>query len=566
MFSMNDKWRRFIVFAAMMAFALLAIFQMTETPAMGDGFDCSAVTQIPQSECQALVDLYDATDGDNWTDNTNWKQTTTPCDWAGVTCFVHHVTELYLGSNNLNGTLTNLSGLTYVQKVTLVDNHLSGGIPDFQLPNLNEIQLSDNPFGGTIPDFTGMPKVTELRMGQCQLTGTIPDFSDLTNLEHLWIEQNQLSGPVPSFSNLSHLSYLELGYNQLDSLPDISGLPNLTYLGLDHNQLSGTIPDFTHLGALQTLILDNNQLDGSIPNFSNLPELLDLNLGYNHFSGSIPDFSHLSKLESLSIRGNRLEGVVPEFAAMPELNALYLDNNQFRGVLSASFCSRYFEFGDFGYNMLDVEETDSCVSSPDPDWRETQTVPPTKFYPGDLAMSKVQLTWNPIRYTDDGGYYEVLMSTTAGGPYSSVGKTASKHDDSLTVDGLTPGQTYYFVVRTFTPAHDYQQNDLTSENSDEVLVMLAAITTDGTDVTLTWTPATRFVQYEILYSTDFYFQPEDAGVTVETATSGSWTHAGAAADAANNYAYLLRGVDSNGNKSTVFNRTGEFTFSLTPGG
>ena len=48
--------------------------------------NCSAITGMPQSECQALVDLYDSTNGVNWTTKTGWKQTTTPCTWSGVTC------------------------------------------------------------------------------------------------------------------------------------------------------------------------------------------------------------------------------------------------------------------------------------------------------------------------------------------------------------------------------------------------------------------------------------------------------------------------------------------------
>ena len=40
-------------------------------------FDCAAVTEIPQSECEALVAFYVSTAGDNWTRNTGWLQTNT---------------------------------------------------------------------------------------------------------------------------------------------------------------------------------------------------------------------------------------------------------------------------------------------------------------------------------------------------------------------------------------------------------------------------------------------------------------------------------------------------------
>ncbi|MEI7562185.1 MAG: hypothetical protein WCJ39_00190 [bacterium] len=39
----------------------LSLFTLTQNT-----FSCLAVHDVPQSECQALVDLYNATDGDNW--------------------------------------------------------------------------------------------------------------------------------------------------------------------------------------------------------------------------------------------------------------------------------------------------------------------------------------------------------------------------------------------------------------------------------------------------------------------------------------------------------------------
>ena len=79
-------------------------------------YDCATATGLPQDECEALVALYNATDGANWTDNTNWLATTTPCDWYGVTCTAGQVTHLGLAVNQLNGEippeLGNLSALT----------------------------------------------------------------------------------------------------------------------------------------------------------------------------------------------------------------------------------------------------------------------------------------------------------------------------------------------------------------------------------------------------------------------------------------------------------------------
>jgi hypothetical protein len=42
-------------------------------------FDCSAVTQIPQAECEALVALYNSTQGWNWYSRFGWLDNYQPC-------------------------------------------------------------------------------------------------------------------------------------------------------------------------------------------------------------------------------------------------------------------------------------------------------------------------------------------------------------------------------------------------------------------------------------------------------------------------------------------------------
>ena len=42
---------------------------------------CESVTEIPKTECEALVAFYNSTDGEHWKDNEGWLQTATPCDW-----------------------------------------------------------------------------------------------------------------------------------------------------------------------------------------------------------------------------------------------------------------------------------------------------------------------------------------------------------------------------------------------------------------------------------------------------------------------------------------------------
>ena len=79
----------------------------------------------------ALVALYNATGGENWTRKTNWSSSVPVGEWSGVTTDGDgRVTRLNLSDKNLTGplppelgTLTNLTGLY------LNHNNLTGPIP-----------------------------------------------------------------------------------------------------------------------------------------------------------------------------------------------------------------------------------------------------------------------------------------------------------------------------------------------------------------------------------------------------------------------------------------------------
>jgi len=67
-----------------MLFSFLFFVHLAQ--AAGPFTDCASQTQIPEAECQALVDLYNNTNGDGWTNNTGWKVIFYVCSWYGVTC------------------------------------------------------------------------------------------------------------------------------------------------------------------------------------------------------------------------------------------------------------------------------------------------------------------------------------------------------------------------------------------------------------------------------------------------------------------------------------------------
>jgi Leucine-rich repeat (LRR) protein len=113
--------------------------------------DCSTVTEIPTAQCEDLVALYDSTDGDNWKNNTDWKQTNTPCSWYGIKCGNGAVTQIDLRSNQLTGSIPDFSAFTNLQTLSLDSNQLSGSIPDFSaLTNLQNLYFRNNQLSGSI--------------------------------------------------------------------------------------------------------------------------------------------------------------------------------------------------------------------------------------------------------------------------------------------------------------------------------------------------------------------------------------------------------------------------------
>ena len=62
--------------------------------------------KVSAADSLALIDLYNATDGDNWNNNTNWLSNAPIEDWYGVALWGEdRVMALELSENNLSGQI-----------------------------------------------------------------------------------------------------------------------------------------------------------------------------------------------------------------------------------------------------------------------------------------------------------------------------------------------------------------------------------------------------------------------------------------------------------------------------
>lgn len=239
------------------------------------GPDCPEPQPVQSPDRAALVALYNATDGDNWRDNTNWLSDEPIGEWQGVTTDANgRVTELNLESLWLNGTIPpELGSLSNMVVLSLPNNELSGPIPTElgDLSNLEVLTLPNNELSGTIPsDLGSLTNLVELVLHANQLSGPIPaELGRLSNLEEAWLHNNDLTGPIPAeLGSMSNLRLLVLASNQLSGTvpPELGSLSNLIQLRLNENRLTGPLPpELGSLSNLTWLALSDNQLSGPIP-------------------------------------------------------------------------------------------------------------------------------------------------------------------------------------------------------------------------------------------------------------------------------------------------------------
>ena len=259
--------------------------------------DCS-------TDRDALVALYNTTNGPSWTNNSRWLSDRPIDEWHGVTTNNDgRVTELTITSNNLDGTLpSSLGDLEYLEVLNLeLNRDLSGNVPEElgNLSNLTFLKFSATGLSGPIPaSLGGLSNLRTLHLNYTDLSGSIPsELGNLTELIELDLCSNELSGSIPSeLGNLSSVTWFCLGANGFTgTLPtSLVGLSSVQYFHVGMNELSGTIPsELGDLGNLQELLLFTNEFTGDFPvSLANLTELWRLSIAGNDLTGCIPPVLH----------------------------------------------------------------------------------------------------------------------------------------------------------------------------------------------------------------------------------------------------------------------------------
>ena len=352
----GSKWRIISVFFTL----CLSLIATVLLVAIGSGafkFGDQVLAQQSGSataDRAALVALYDATGGANWTTKTNWKTTADLGTWHGVTTDSNgRVTRVDLEENNLIGTIPSSIGtLSELTHLNLHWNDLSGDIPSSigNLSELTHLSLYGNRLSGSLPSSLGnLSNLAILYLHANSFSGSIPSqLANLSNLEQLRLDHNRFDGgSIPSWitsTNFPELDNLNLSStNRTGAIPSaISGFNKLKALSLGFNDFnSGSIPSWitsTNFPDLINLNLSSTNRTGAIPSaIGAFSKLKGLSLAYNGLSGSLPDeLGDLSNLEYLDLRNNGISGEIPEeLGDLSKLKVLQLGNNQLSGAVPA---------------------------------------------------------------------------------------------------------------------------------------------------------------------------------------------------------------------------------------
>ncbi len=186
--------------------------------------------QVSEQDSLALVALYNATDGPNWTNNSNWLSGPV-LTWQGISGTNGRVFSISLSNNRLSGNIpTEIGQLTGLISLNLTNNQLTGTIPSelWQLPILAGLGLNNNQLTGSLTAEIGqIANLENIALHNNQLSGDFPqEFGLLTKLQTVTLNGNQFTGGIPAaIAQWPLLFVLELQDNQFSNLPDLSALP-----------------------------------------------------------------------------------------------------------------------------------------------------------------------------------------------------------------------------------------------------------------------------------------------------------------------------------------------------
>ena len=314
--------------------------------ASAGGRQGSAEITVMDLEREALIALYEATDGPNWVASENWLTDAPLGEWYGVeTDGSGRVVALnlagtadswpYVTPHGLDGPIPpEIGHLARLRRLTLAYNHLTGPIPPEigSLTSLRGLDLDNNALSGSIPAELGnLVELIELDLTENNLTGPVPaELGSLAKLETLFLSRNALTGPLPqSLLDLTKLRQFEIQRNASLCVPGISAFVAWLEAIEDRNR------EVSYCNAADVVVLTSLFEATGGTGWTSSDRWLD-GFTVDEWHGVRAD--SLGRVTALDLSSNglagRLPGILGELAQMTELRIT--DNADLSGRLPLS--------------------------------------------------------------------------------------------------------------------------------------------------------------------------------------------------------------------------------------
>jgi len=354
--------------------ANFGLFTAEKTFAYLDPNICVGVTEIPENECRALIDIYNDAWGSDWYRN-DWRWNTGQIcrnssteEWRyGVICECNENTPWRICSTDR------------VRQLSLEDNNLFDSLSESiaQFTGIVLINIANNNIS-SLPDvrdtFNGYYHLGWLYVNRNDIT-TIPDslYRNWTILL-LNIGSNPISELSWAISNMPQLQFLSIGNTPFTIPPELRNRP-LVRLDISHKWLT-EIPSaiFNMRHSLEYLNISHNNLDhlpSGITSFIRLEGLL----AHNNSITSLPTgLSNLVRMQEFRINNNTISGTLDFVCSRPEIRFLDIRNNRFVGNIPNCiqtlthrwepwpWWNQYTTAWQFDYNRLGIDHIDASFS------------------------------------------------------------------------------------------------------------------------------------------------------------------------------------------------------------
>jgi Leucine-rich repeat (LRR) protein len=323
-------------------------------------------------EERSLEAIYNATNGQNWTNNDGWmNETVGRCKWYGISCDDDGlVTGIDLKDNNLVGKFPVYTRKLYEWGDVLRNDRYqrkNGLTNTYSLKTV--IMSNPTPNDWTVSKYglASLHKLKTVDLAENKLTGTI-EYAPLYNLHsltHFDVSGNQFSGEVEALVTPS-LTYADFSNNNFTSMRRFqkykdSPLQTLRYCDVsnnaiqeDANNILENIPP-----NIEQFIASNNQIYGNLPeSLNNLQKLRQFNMASNALSGELRGFTEsFATLQELDLF-NQTKGVtgpIPEdIWRSLSLKMLNLAGNRLTGTISSLVGNlAVLEVFDLSNNLLE---------------------------------------------------------------------------------------------------------------------------------------------------------------------------------------------------------------------